>query len=226
MELGLELAAFGAGRRQAHWTSVVFSQGSLCECDWIDACPRFRHSRADAGPGDQMGVPRKAGHVDADLGEDCSALRSLTPGIVLICSMAIQQGAMPSPHFPVDFDDSVIEGVDLLQMKTSRNRWCRVTRPRRAAKCLVRLSPGVGQTGQFGRIRLAGDHRLDHLSPAQAHDIGDHQSNLMLASSSVFCIRKMWLAFSRFNCLRVRRACASPGLGHWHEAGPDQTVRQ
>jgi hypothetical protein len=27
-----------------------------------------------------------------------------------------------------------------------------------------------------------------------------------LASSSVFCIRKMWLAFSRLSCLRVRRS--------------------
>lgn len=38
--------------------------------------------------------------------------------------------------------------------------------------------------------------------------------NLMLASSSVFCIRKMWLAFSRFNCLRVRRSVRISGLGH------------
>jgi hypothetical protein len=30
------------------------------------------------------------------------------------------------------------------------------------------------------------------------------ESSLILASSSVFCIRRMWLDFSRTNCLRVR----------------------
>ena len=36
---------------------------------------------------------------------------------------------------------------------------------------------------------------------------------LILASSSVLCIRKMWLAFSRFNCLRVRRSVRISWVG-------------
>ena len=53
------------------------------------------------------------------------------------------------------------------------------------------------------------------------------ESNLILASSSVFCTRCTWLDFSRTNCLRVRsRLRISWVLRIRHEACPDQTVRQ
>ena len=38
-------------------------------------------------------------------------------------------------------------------------------------------------------------------------------SSLTLASSSVFCSRSAWLAFSRASCLRVRRSERSSAVG-------------
>jgi hypothetical protein len=50
------------------------------------------------------------------------------------------------------------------------------------------------------------------------------QSNLMLASSSVFCTRSTWLDCSRTNCLRVQQVAHLLCLRIRHEARSDQTA--
>jgi hypothetical protein len=36
----------------------------------------------------------------------------------------------------------------------------------------------IGQAGKLGRVLLTGNQRLDHLSAARAHDVGDHRVQL------------------------------------------------
>ena len=83
------------GAAQAHWTSVVFSQGEPL---------RMRLDRRLPGLRGQMQAQeiRWASLAKRVMSMPISeriarALRSLTPGIVLICSMAVRKGAMPSP---------------------------------------------------------------------------------------------------------------------------------
>ena len=90
--------------------------------------------------------------------------------------------------------------------RSSRKRWCRLTRPRKASRS---LACGARTLGCASAASLAGS-----VSPAisawiiarplrpMTSDRTD--SSFMLASSSVFCRRCTWLAFSRTSCLRVR----------------------
>jgi hypothetical protein len=52
---------------------------------------------------------------------------------------------------------------------------------------------------------FAGNQGLDLARPLLPITSASTESNLMVASSSVFCTRSTWLDCSRTNCLRVRR---------------------
>ena len=157
-------------------------------------------------PAQEMSGRRKEpAHVDADLGDDDSSAEVLDARD-RIGAQRRRERAQGSPRFAGRSSTWRIESVDLIEMKAQQEPMV----PRHAAAkgfaalLMGRLDPPIGKAGQLGGIGFAGDHRLDHGAAAVADHIGEHESSLMLASSSVFCTRSMWLDRSRTFCLRVR----------------------
>ena len=147
----------------------------------------------------------KAAHVDTYLGENCLRSQGLDArdGTYLFDGGA--KGGNGGLHLPVDFSDCRIEDIDLIEVKAQQEAvLLGYAAAQGLSQCLLgSLHPMVGQAGELGRIHLTGDQGLDHLSATHADESLITESNLMLASSRVFWIRRMWLDFSRTSCLRV-----------------------
>ena len=110
-------------------------------------------------------------------------------------------------HVRIDPGNGSRESIDLINVKTNQKAMLlRDAAAQRLAQLLLRaFRPPIGKAGQLDRIGLASNPHRDHRPVALAHHIGGTDSNLMLASSNVFCTRSTWLDCSRTNCLWVRR---------------------
>src|SRR5215469_17345760 len=153
-----------------------------------------------------MLVGQEPAHVDPNLGDDhlgAEILDSRDRHDELDCG---PKGSKDALHLRVNRGNGCIESVNLIEMKAQQEPMVFVTRPRRAS----RSSSCDALTRRLARLAsLAG-----LVSPAIKASIiarplwpiksDSTESNLMLASSSVFCTRSMWLHCSRINCLRVR----------------------
>src|ERR1700730_6579667 len=128
------------------------------------------------------------------------------PGIDPMSSTAMRKGPRFAPTCASSVAMAAPRASIYLKERRSRKRWCFVTRTRRAS----RNSSGDAFTRRSARpASLTG-----LVSPAISASIMARpllpiksvstESNLMLASSSVFCTRSTWLDCSRTNCFRVR----------------------
>jgi hypothetical protein len=85
----------------------------------------------------------------------------------------------------------------------------------------------VGETGELGRLVLAGDQRFDHLSPAQAHDVGDHRIQLdVCVFERLLNAQDVARLLAHELLARTQERAHLLGLSVGHEARPDQAVRQ
>ena len=111
------------------------------------------------------------------------ALRSSKPGMVLTIWVASRKEFEIGLYLLVDPGDRPVEGVDLIEMELEQEAVVsRQAASQRLAKLFLRCSdPPVCQAGQDSRIGLAGDHRLDHGSTADAQDVGDDRVDFDVA---------------------------------------------
>jgi hypothetical protein len=153
-----------------------------------------------------MAIGGEEAHVDADLGNDHLAREGLDARDRAQLFDGGTKGRDIGLDVLLDLEDRGFKGIDLLEMQAEQKAMLLVTRPRRAADSCA---------GDAFRRRSAKAASLVGLvSPAIMASIVAQpvlpmmsaitESNLILASSTVFCTRWMWLAASRTSCLLVR----------------------
>ena len=76
---------------------------------------------------------RKTAHVAADFGQDDASAQFVDAGNGGQEADGGAKGLDIGVDLLIDLIDRRIDGVDLLQCSCNRKRWCRVTRPRKAA---------------------------------------------------------------------------------------------
>ena len=182
-----------------------------------------------------MCVRREPAHVDPDLGDDDVGAEVLDARDHDIINFRLRcERVQGSPRTSrVERGHSCIESIDLIQMKAQQEamvlRHAAAKRPRGDSSCdAFTFADRQGRPG-FGGIGFAGNQCLDHctatLPPIKSEST---ESNLMLASSSVFCTRNTWLDCSRTT---IAYACAAGCASPWvcvsgTKLAADQTVRQ
>jgi len=91
----------------------------------------------------------------------------------------------------------------------------------RIVQCLRRrLDPPVGQFSQLERFLTPAIIASIIRRPLTPRISLITESSLMLASSSVFCIRWMWLVCSRVSCLRARSSERSSWIASPERSSP------
>jgi hypothetical protein len=151
------------------------------------------------------------------------------PGMVLSISMAARKGSTLRVDLLVDAGDGRIEGVDLVQMQLEQEAVMlghpaaqRAASSSSAEAWMRRWASAARAWGMVWPAIKASMMRR----PLRPRMSVTTESSLMLASSSVFWMRWMWLAAFAHHLLAGAQQVAHL-LGRFvgHEAGPDQPMR-
>src|SRR5438034_3430874 len=191
-ELGSVVAVFlalgGPGALHQHGLEPG---GSLAQARRFALAGAFVLPRTQPGPGDEVPGGWKAAHVAANLGHDGGGRHGAD---ARDCAQKLNQGAKrdlaaltlrtqaadPLIDFAVDLSDRLIQTIPLLQMQIEEKAVviCQPPMQRVIEFLRRRLDPFTGKLGQLTRLANTSDHRLDHPSPARAHDIANDRVEL------------------------------------------------
>src|SRR5262245_8087271 len=230
VKLSLEVGAFRSCRRPGALHESALEPGrALANAGRSALTCALVAARADARPGDQVSAGGKAAHVNADLGKNCLSSQGLDARDGAYLFDGGTKGRNAGLHLPVDLGDGCIDGIDLTEMQAQQKAVALRDTPAKGftQALLGSLHAGIGQTGELGGILLTGDQRLDHLSAACAHDIGDHRVQL-----DVGVLESLLNAQDVAGLLAHELLARAEQRAHllrwtvWHKARPDQAVCQ
>src|SRR5262245_38374216 len=137
-------------------------------------------TRTQSGPGDEMAGGLEARHVHADLGHDHAGADGAQTWHGTQVLGGFSKRLEPEAHLLLDRGDSLVQGIDLAEVKLQHEAVMRADASAQGFEQLsaVRLDTGVDAAKQMLRVGVAVDDRLEHRATALAQDVAQHEAEL------------------------------------------------